>query len=501
MNHNILFLQYKGKNILLKPIYTIIISLLYIFPSSSYAICDNFFVDFLTSGDRYSIEDENVYYCSGNGYIGQRIARKLVGVDLDSFKKLSYGYAGDKQNVYYLGDKINLDNKSFVVLSDYFVKDKNGVYFQSHKFDCDINSFKVIDAKHAVDKNNLYVIVTRLSKSEISTYKVAEIASKAYSKKILTKKVKADLLRRDIFMEMCLNPTTMQKVILCAIHETRFSEPACDKLSKDYINNEKLSLRLSYDNLTDISPLKYFKGLSKLDISRNKITDISVLSKFKMLKKLNISHNPITDISPLNTLYNLEELSMKNDYLRDISSIKKLQKLKTLTIKGKINTLEPLRELTELKELSFNSQKSSDICVLNNLNSLTSLEFIISNISDISCLKDLQNLKSLKITDSPIQDISVVSNYPKLSSINLNDTNVKDISVLKPLLNIVTVNINNTNVTDASPLSGKYMSMFSAENTPLRWCSPKTSQEMIDGVSCYETDETLKPLWKRMLRQ
>ena len=54
-------------------------------------------------------------------------------------------------------------------------------------------------------------------------------------------------------------------------------------------------LDLSYNNITDISPLKALSNLVTLNISNNNITNITALYSMSNLRELNISGNPLTD--------------------------------------------------------------------------------------------------------------------------------------------------------------------------------------------------------------
>ena len=150
-----------------------------------YAACDSFFLDALTSSDRYVIEDSSVYYCWGNGWISQRRIKALYEADAESFRELKYGYAKDKNSIFYEGQKKDYDVDSFFVLSNYYAKDKEGIYFQGQKVDYDPKTFKVIDEKHAIDANHLYVVLTKVAENGVLTYKITKRASEKYRKRFL----------------------------------------------------------------------------------------------------------------------------------------------------------------------------------------------------------------------------------------------------------------------------------------------------------------------------
>jgi len=79
------------------------------------------------------------------------------------------------------------------------------------------------------------------------------------------------------------------------------------------------------------------------------------------------------------------------------------------------------------------------------------------------------------------------------------------ISTLKKLPKLTILDISNPQVTDArgilsnTNVDPKYLA-FSADNTPLKICSPKNTKDIREGKSCFEKDgKTLKSWWKRCL--
>jgi len=318
----------------------------------------------------------------------------------------------------------------------------------------------------------------------------------------------ASLFSQSEFIKMCVHPTPSQKVTLQALVDQQrmeYGKEACEKIENRYIKNYGRSgfleiLHLGNKNITDITLLKYFTGIKELDLSDNKIKDITPIANLTQLKSLEISNNPITDINALEKLIELESLGLYKINVKNKYVLASLKALKFLSISDQTDIFETIGSLNNLETLYINRTDNLNLCDLNSLTSLKRLSMSANDISDISCLKSLKNLEYLTLQNNPIDDISVLSNYSKLSSVDLRDTSIKDIRVLKDLKKIDTVIIDDTQVKDASPLSGKYMSIFSAENTPLRWCSPKTGQEIIDGVSCFEKDGTEKSWFKRMFK-
>ena len=307
-------------------------------------------------------------------------------------------------------------------------------------------------------------------------------------------------------MQMCMNPTPSQRVTLEAIakeNRIEFGEEACRRIEKYYINDKpdhRESLYLPRLNLTDLSPIGYLLRVDSINIEGNRVRDISPLAKLTNLKQLNLSYNPITDIEPLKKLVKLERLTLFNDSVLDISPLKHLTTLKYLGLSGKKKNLEVVSHLITLEDLTIIDTDIENVCQLNSLTNLSSIFLSRNGVMDINCLDQLTQLKTVDI-HNPIRNISVFAKYPELRSIDISKTQVESVEALIPLQHISSLIIDHTNITDLSPISGRDMGLFSAEGAPLRWCSPKTGQEIIDGVSCYEKDGTLKSWWKRLLRQ
>ncbi|MBB1534856.1 DKNYY domain-containing protein [Leptotrichia sp.] len=120
----------------------------------------------------YEIHEKSVYYRTENGL------EKLQNADAKTFEifKESKSFGRDKNNVYYLGDKLNkIDPKTFEVVEGYYItmfKDKNGIYtfgknydklkiinFKENGIDIDFNDFKVISSENPTiyrNKNDVY---------------------------------------------------------------------------------------------------------------------------------------------------------------------------------------------------------------------------------------------------------------------------------------------------------------------------------------------------------
>lgn len=324
------------------------------------------------------------------------------------------------------------------------------------------------------------------------------------------------LLAKSEFMKICDNPTSEQHIVIKRIIGKEYNSEIC----KDFEikNNRNLNgnyrvrsfVKRDYDKkkaiLSDISPFVVYTSLEDLSIQNNNVTDINPLKNLKNLKELDISYNPISNISALKNLTKLESLRLSQNDLKDLKPLEGLKNLKYLTLIGSKNIKEldisAISNLDNLTDLAIIGINPKNICVLNKLTQLTVLKITGKAIKDISCLTKLTNLKSIELNYSSIENIDALSNYKKLEYINIDDTLIKNLKGLKDLEHFHTVYIRrNKNLEDTSSVSYKKLGNFEAfDNPKLKWCAPKTYNDIVNQVSCYEKDGTLKSWWKRLLR-
>ena len=118
------------------------------------------------------------------------------------------------------------------------------------------------------------------------------------------------------------------------------------ELTAQNITDEKLSemiesgeipqnvnlLCLSFNPITDLTPLESLINLETLRLSNTQITDLTPLSNLTNLGKnmggINLRDNQITDLSPLANLTHLEWLTLDNNPISDLSPIETLVNLR-----------------------------------------------------------------------------------------------------------------------------------------------------------------------------
>jgi hypothetical protein len=176
---------------------------------------------------------------------------------------------------------------------------------------------------------------------------------------------------------------------------------------KDAKDNDRASLNLYNDNISDVSPLAGLTDLTELELQGNNISDLTPLAGLTNLTELHLGWNPsITDLTPLAGLTNLTYLSLGLSNITDLTPLAGLTNLTELYLNDcdNISDITPLAVLTNLTRLNLGGNNISDITPLAGLTNLTWLGIFRNNITDITPLAGLTNLTELLLSYNNISD-------------------------------------------------------------------------------------------------
>ena len=151
-------------------------------------------------------------------------------------------------------------------------------------------------------------------------------------------------------------------------------------------------------SIADITGIEYCLNLDTLRITNNQIEDISLLARLDGLIFLSIGSNPITDISVLSNLTNLKRLHMGNIQATDYSIIASLSLLEIFGVAG-----------CNIVNIDF----------LTNLPNLIKLYLSNNLITDIKPLIDNQGIGTddyIRLRNNPLNDLSINTYIPQLES-------------------------------------------------------------------------------------
>lgn len=204
-----------------------------------------------------------------------------------------------------------------------------------------------------------------------------------------------------------------------------------------------LELYAEGDEITDLSDLKLFPNLQKLELDDTAVTDLSALTGTKLTALSLIDNEKIGDYRQLASMTGLVELNLESE-LKDIDFIAQLPELKKLSlIDTKLLRLDPLIDCQNLTELYLEDNRElkdqNAIAQMVNLQSLT-----IDDVDTLEILRPLVNLKRLTVDGLyAADDLSVLGALSNLEYLELHGmgNGVKSFAPLTGLAALKEVNL------------------------------------------------------------
>lgn len=260
------------------------------------------------------------------------------------------------------------------------------------------------------------------------------------------------------------------------------------------INNSAIKnidrLHLGDKNISDLTGMESFTGLTNLVLSDNKITTLDQLQYCTKMLILEVANNNIgNNNSAITQMVGLEQLDLTNTNMTNINSIETLidywtsQKrfpLKNLRISGNGFTnsqISRISEIISLTELYVANNKLEQVESFENLKGTLSIFDASQNkIEDISTVGTFTNLISLNLSNNMIKNISPIANCARLTELNLSSNKIEDISSLESLAgsgNLYVLNLNNNKIKDVSAVDRSQISQsLSAESQKIAQIIP-----------------------------
>ena len=188
----------------------------------------------------------------------------------------------------------------------------------------------------------------------------------------------------------------------------------------------------TYLKLTDDD---YIKPESETEIYKDemeKIVDINIIEDIDF---------GIKDLTGLEKAINMVRLMVTTNKREEykIESIEPLRNLTKLNVihleKNKISSLEPLSGMNQLYNLSFGNNKIENIEPLRGKTNLHYLYLGNNNITNVDVVRDFSNLEELDLGNSKINNLDFLSGLTKLNVLRLNRNEIENIDILRKLTN------------------------------------------------------------------
>ncbi len=220
------------------------------------------------------------------------------------------------------------------------------------------------------------------------------------------------------------------------------SQASCEKLESEILKTKTLSF--GGDQFVR-SP----RGKHALPWSDN-VTDISLIRFFPHLTRLELNRNEGIDLTPLSELPELQTLSLRNLSRVDLNLLAGLKKLTQLDLRfSGVEDLTPLSQSPALSRLAISDTAVKALTVLGApvIARLTLLLADRTQIADWNALV-FEKLETLSAQESTWTDLAPLSKATRLRILNLQKNAVKDLSALKPLVDLTELNIVGTQTED-----------------------------------------------------
>jgi Leucine-rich repeat (LRR) protein len=163
---------------------------------------------------------------------------------------------------------------------------------------------------------------------------------------------------------------TMQEVRINLSQRGITNEQLGKMVASGEIPHNVTHLRLSFNQISDITPLSELTNLRGVWLTGNQISDLNPLSGLTNLQNLELGHNQISDLTPLAGLINLgttmgDGLDLSNNQITDITPLKNLIVLQFLNLaENQITDVTPLQGLTNLWWLDLQNNQIEDVSPL-----------------------------------------------------------------------------------------------------------------------------------------
>ncbi len=257
--------------------------------------------------------------------------------------------------------------------------------------------------------------------------------------------------------------------------DTMFIDRAADSIR--YLSDTVLLSTTHYLRVTDTIPV-----------------DVSIiyqnLLRFKAQTKVDISWNmSITNLNPLTELTELKEIYFSNTLIDDVSPLRNLNDLEYIECSGsKVNSLEPLRYASNLKEINCLATAIGDVDVISNLKNLIKLNIGETRVTNIDTLAVLTNISQLDLTNLQLDDFGALSTMENLTYLNLSGTNILSLEALSDLSNLQNLNIGNTQINDVEPLKSLTgLSILQANFSNINDIETLSGMESLKFIYCDNT--------------
>jgi hypothetical protein len=266
--------------------------------------------------------------------------------------------------------------------------------------------------------------------------------------------------------------------------------------------------RINFENtrINSLSPLSRLENLEIIDADQTQIADLSPLGSITALQKVYCNQTMITknlanafmaSHPKVLIIYESQELSswwagLSLDWQKVFMSYVKLDPLPST---------EQLHQLTLLSEI--NIEGNDNITSLEPLANLTNLKEINAGgtlISDLSPLSGLTDLKILSCPNTRVSDLAPLGSVTQLEQLDLSSTLIDSLNGLNTLDHLQILKIDKTGVDNLQPVTGcKALRYIYCDNTKIGKVDIDNFLDINPGCLIIYQSNLLKNWWSALL--
>ncbi len=292
------------------------------------------------------------------------------------------------------------------------------------------------------------------------------------------------------------------------------------------------TLLIPGQNLYDPTPLKKFKRVKHLDVSKNLFTTFEFTEEMIELTYLKAEDLPVKSTEGLVVNINLEQALLRGSLLNDISALRLLKKLNYLDVdNSQVSENEVLgllranknvtiiyqtdmlkswydrlssewknalqietsdsRTLHKLIESEAIKIENQPISFLTPLNAFINLKSVILNnvrVTDLSELYSHEGLTSITCTNGPLQSLEGISKLKSLEKLDINNTAIEDLKELEAMGSIKYLNCAGTSIKNLKGVSELYnLESLDVSNTRVWKLERLYGMQNLKKLVCYNT--------------
>jgi Leucine-rich repeat (LRR) protein len=243
--------------------------------------------------------------------------------------------------------------------------------------------------------------------------------------------------------------------------------------------------------LRSLDGVRGLAALRGLTIKNTGCVRFDALEKLVELRSLTLEYTRracVPSMRPMESLKKLEHLAIHMQGVGDLRSVSKLKALKTLHLRAKVKSLEPIKALTNLKELTLFGVPAKDLRPLTKLNKLHTLRLIASPVWDARPLAKVRNLRTLQWHPGRARILAKLSGLRQVTSLTLPRAKPASWDVLRTMTWLKELNLDDSTFNDVrllAPLTD--LRSFSCARCRLRYVGQWPESSTLEWLNLHRT--------------